>query len=295
LYLQRHDLLKNPRGSTPWQRLYHGQNNRAFITTMGFDIVTFNILMNMFAPVWNTNPIPHEDTKAGGVPRIDRCSLDAAGALGLTLHYLNATTSQITLQQVFALVPATLSCYLNFSLKILHCVASDIPEAKIRWPTAEEMEEFMKIIGERHPALIIWINGTAYGAFGSIDGLKPPTASADDSEWQNATFNGWLHSNVTNCVIAYSPRGDIIACHLNASGSWHDSCVAQPIYQKLWDRTPHGYFLLGDTAFPHGTEQIDKKIKAPIKSGQQLPSDRTELENLLCLNRQLLSYHQTAE
>ncbi|KIJ24118.1 hypothetical protein M422DRAFT_82910, partial [Sphaerobolus stellatus SS14] len=230
LYLQRHDLLKNPRGLTPWQKLYHGQNDRAFNTTMGFDIATFNILMNEFAPVWNTNPIPREDTRAGGVPRIDRRSLDAAVALGLTLHYLNSTMSQITLQQVFALVPATLSRYLNFSLQILHRVTGDIPEAKIRWPTAEEMEEFTKIIGERHPVLIIWINGTAYGAFGSIDGLKLPTASADDSEWQNATFNGWLHSNVTNCVIAYSPRGDIIACRLNAPGSWHDSRVAQPIY-----------------------------------------------------------------
>jgi hypothetical protein len=38
LYLVRSDLLPDPRTNTPWQALYHSQNDRGFITTMGFDV-----------------------------------------------------------------------------------------------------------------------------------------------------------------------------------------------------------------------------------------------------------------
>ncbi|KAI9001571.1 hypothetical protein BD414DRAFT_404702 [Trametes punicea] len=40
-YLCRPQLLPNPCKSTPWQALYHSQNDRAFITTMGIDCATF--------------------------------------------------------------------------------------------------------------------------------------------------------------------------------------------------------------------------------------------------------------
>ena len=57
IYLVRNDLLPNPRLSTPWQALYSGQNNRAFITTMGLDVPTFHhILSHGFATLWNTTP-----------------------------------------------------------------------------------------------------------------------------------------------------------------------------------------------------------------------------------------------
>ena len=32
------DLLPDPRTDTPWQVLYHSQNDHGFITTMGFDV-----------------------------------------------------------------------------------------------------------------------------------------------------------------------------------------------------------------------------------------------------------------
>ena len=58
--------------------------------------------------------------------------------------------------------------------------------------------------------------------------------------------------------------GEIIAAKLNANGSWHDSRVAQPIYEKLCIATPEGYYLVTDTAFPHGTDQIKGHICAPM-------------------------------
>ncbi|KIJ43747.1 hypothetical protein M422DRAFT_60301 [Sphaerobolus stellatus SS14] len=223
LYLKHPELLRNP---------------RAFITTMGFDVATFLVILGNFAEEWDATPIPCNDTSSVGEARIGRHSLDAAGALGLVLHYLNSTMCEVSLQQIFALIPITISHYLNFSLQILMLTV----------------------------------------------------ATTDNPEWENATYNGWLHSHCCNNVLVFSPRGEIIAVRINAPGSWHDSCVAKSIYQNLCDCISDGYYLVADTAFPCGTKQIDRKIKASLKSGQQLPLDTQELNQLLHLNRQLLSY-----
>ncbi|KAG2067739.1 hypothetical protein BDR04DRAFT_994166, partial [Suillus decipiens] len=67
--------------------LYDSQHDRAFITTMGVDVPTFSSLLTAgFAQAWYETPIPCKDVSAHGTPRIDKCSLDAAGALGLVLH-----------------------------------------------------------------------------------------------------------------------------------------------------------------------------------------------------------------
>ncbi|KIJ12082.1 hypothetical protein PAXINDRAFT_15109 [Paxillus involutus ATCC 200175] len=63
LYLCRSQLLPNPCINTPWQILYDSQNDRAFITTMGFDVETFGyILSSGFAANWYTTAIPRPDT-----------------------------------------------------------------------------------------------------------------------------------------------------------------------------------------------------------------------------------------
>ena len=79
LYLTRSDLLPDPRTNTPWQALYHSQSNRAFITTMGFDVATFHdILHQGFARPWNETPISRRDVLPSSTPRVNRRSLDDA-------------------------------------------------------------------------------------------------------------------------------------------------------------------------------------------------------------------------
>jgi hypothetical protein len=87
----------------------------------------------------------------------------------------------------------------------------------------------------------------------------------------------------------------VIAAKINAPGSWHDSRIAQPIYEKLRTRTPDGFYLVADTAFPRGAKQIEGKIRAPIKTGQRMRGTMEEIEEHLAFDRQLLSYRQTAE
>src|SRR5436190_682437 len=90
-------------------------------------------------------------------------------------------------------------------------------------------------------------------------------------------------------------KGTIMAANLNAPGSWHDSRVAKPIYKQLLDHTPPSYYLVADTAFPRGTDDIDGRIQAPIKAGSKITGTLEEVEDKLAFDRQLLSFRQTAE
>ncbi len=203
LYLCRSQLLPDPRGVTPWQVLWSSQDDRAFITTMGFNVKTFRILLEgpgHFADKWDSTPIPREDTFAHGQPRIVARSLDAAGALGLVLHFLGSAMLEVSLQQIFALTPSTLSRYLNFARHILFDVLKHIPDANVTFPeTLRDFEFYSSLISTRHPLLD--------GAFGSIDGLSLKCQESNDPELENATYNGWKSDHCISNILVFSPEG----------------------------------------------------------------------------------------
>ncbi|CAK5279623.1 unnamed protein product [Mycena citricolor] len=289
LYLCRPQLMPNPRFSTPWQVLHGSRSDRAFITTMGFDTATFDsILDDGFAAAWVATPIPRNDVSHAGKPCPGGRSLDAAGALGLALHFLTSTMREISLQQIFALIPTTVSRYINFACAILLNVLRKIPDARIAWPvTVDEFRELNTLIVKRHPVLT--------GAFAGIDGLELLSETSSDPEIENETYNGWKCNHCNSNVLVFSPKGIIIAASINCPGSWHDSRVARPIYEKLRENTPAGFYLVADTAFPRGTGQIEGKIRAPIKSGQTITGREDEIQERLEFDRQLLAYRQTVE
>lgn len=199
-YLGRKSLLPNPRFGTPWTRLYESRDDRAFITTMGIDTSAFDSILNAgFGRLWDTRPIPRRDKSTAIQPRPGKRSLDAAGGLGLVLHWLSSTMRQVSLQQIFALVPSTVSRYLRFALSILLEVLRWMPHAAIKWPQGDEFLELSGHVSARHPLL--------QGVFGSIDGLKLPCQVSSDIEIENATYNGWLHSHFVSSVIVFSSTG----------------------------------------------------------------------------------------
>ena len=89
--------------------------------------------------------------------------------------------------------------------------------------------------------------------------------------------------------------GEVLDACINAPGSWHDSRIAQPIYRRLRESTENGFYLVADTAFPCGGNNLGIKIQAPIKSGQTIPGPGEERERVLRFNNEPLSYRQTAE
>ncbi|KZV59014.1 hypothetical protein PENSPDRAFT_695526 [Peniophora sp. CONT] len=244
--LHRADLLSNPRGETTWTRMYDNRSDSAFITTMGVNVKTFHLILNgVFAQYWNTTPIPCPDTSTTGPPRPHRCSLDAVGALGLALHYLCSTAYEISLQQMFALIPATTSCYILFSLAILLKTLRGMEHGHISWPVGEQFEQYAEVVRKRH--------GLLYGAFGSVDGLNLACQVSADLKIENACFNGWLHNHYISSVIVFNALGMIIWAKLNCPGSWHDSRIALSLHCRLRDETLEGYYLVADSAFPRGS------------------------------------------
>ncbi|KAJ7735880.1 hypothetical protein DFH07DRAFT_870725 [Mycena maculata] len=262
LYLCHAQLSRNPRGCTVWQILHRSHNDRVYITAMGFDVGTFNKILGAgFDFAWNTTPIPREDALGTGKTRPGARSFDTLGALGLLLHYLNSTMREISLQQVFASIPSTISQYITFGLKLLLQTLHQMPECSIRWPKNEEFSEYNQLIIACHPLLTC--------AFVSLDRLNLGCQTSDDEEIENATYNGWLCEHYVGSVLAFSPKGNIIAAKLNAPGSWHDSRITQDIYEKLRTRTPDGFYLMRGTM--------------------------DEIEERLAFDRELLSHRQTAE
>ncbi|KAG2048889.1 hypothetical protein BDR06DRAFT_984583 [Suillus hirtellus] len=255
LYLCCAHLLPDPHQNTPWQVLYASHNDHVFITIMGIDVLTFKfILTSGFASLWYHKSITHPDTNLQGIPHLNSHSLDAGGALSLVLHYLNSTIHETSLQQIFALIPAT-----------------------------------------RCSALIVAHHSRLEGAFRSIDGLILPVQTSHDVDIENATYNSWLSKHFVSSVIAFSAEGIVIVARTNAFGSWHDSHLTSHIYTKLCLDTPPGYYIVADTAFPHGTTSIDGRICTPLKHGQVLCGSAAEIEEHMVFNCQLLSYCQTAE
>ncbi|KAL5492548.1 hypothetical protein ACEPAI_3995 [Sanghuangporus weigelae] len=290
-YLVCADLHDDPAVDSAWQKLFAQQNDRAFINVMGVDCATFNqVIASGFAKHWRTTPIRRTDVDIHGAPRNGRRSLGASGALGLILHYLNSSAPIKNLQQIFALIPATADCYIHHTLTLLLKTLRRMPETKIKWPSGAEFEDLSQLVHSRHERL--------HGTFGFIDGLNLPVQESHDPDIENATYNGWLHAHFISNVFVFSPKGTIIACCLNAPGSWHDSRIADVIYAKLRDRTPEGYFLVADSAFPKGTSIVARRIRSAPKKGQKgarYPRNPERREAAQAYNRQLISCRQAAE
>ena len=147
LYLCRPELLLNPRIDTPWQALYESNSNRAFITTMGVDIVTFQLILDAgFEALWNSTAITRTDTDANGQPRLGARSLDAAGGLGLYLCYLWSSATEMGLQLIFALIPSTVNRYLTSARQILLQTLRQYPAARVQWPDDDQLSEMTNLI-----------------------------------------------------------------------------------------------------------------------------------------------------
>jgi len=106
---------------------------------------------------------------------------------------------EVSLQQIFALTPSTLSRYLEFAQDILFTTLKRLEAARIAMPRClEEFESLSNLITQRHQLL--------QGAFSSIDGLSLTAQELDDPEIENATYNGWKSNHCINNVLVFPPE-----------------------------------------------------------------------------------------
>jgi hypothetical protein len=115
--------------------------------------------------------------------------------------------SQSALQIIFALVPSTVSHYIDFALDIISDVLVQIPQAHLGWPTLVDMQRNSDIINAKHSTARYLT-----GAFGFMDRLNLPVATSSDEDEQNMNYNGWLHSHVVSNIIVFSPDSMCLLC-----------------------------------------------------------------------------------
>ncbi len=104
-------------------------------------------------------------------------------------------------------------------MRLLFKVLRVEDSAKVCIPSAEEITQYQEVIRLNFPALD--------GSWCVMDGLKIPIQKPGDELMQNAYYNGWLHDHFVGCIFAFVPSGIVVACTLNAPGSWHDSFIAE--------------------------------------------------------------------
>jgi hypothetical protein len=174
-YLTRADLPSIPMANSAWAYLWRSRSDRAFITTMGVDVRTFDDLLDRFSARWNFTTIDRADVNPIGEPQVGRRSLDAAGTLGLVLHWLCSTMSSYSLQQLFGVTPAVCSRYLASGMQHLLAVLQEHPQARFIWPTTKQRaHDYSAPIEKKYPLLT--------RCFGFLDGLNLPVLVSDDEE-----------------------------------------------------------------------------------------------------------------
>ena len=92
------------------------------------------------------------------------------------------------------------------------------PKSEVHMPDAAEIALLKEAISAKHSLLV--------DCYCMVDGLKLYLQQAGDSVIQSHFYNGWKHDHYVTNIFAFVPNGSIIACTLNAPGTWHDSTLA---------------------------------------------------------------------
>ena len=208
--------------------------------------------------------------------------LDAEGCLGLVLCWSHTRGAEWSLAVAFGLTGTCVSVYLRLGMRILVTILKADPKSEVRMPDAAEIAMFKEAIVAKHSLLV--------DCYCMVDGLKVYLQQSGDSVIQSRFYNGWKHDHFVTNIFAFAPNGSIIACTLNALGTWHDSTLAHwgSMYSKLqkcWEEH-HGKVLM-DSAFASNMYEFI------IQSSQNVPV--TEGLQAMLLGQQATSCQQAAE
>ena len=170
--------------------------------------------------------------------------LDAEGCLGLVLCWSHTRGAEWCLAVAFGLTGTHVSVYLQFGMRILVALLKADLKSEVHMPDAAEIALFKEDITVKHSLLV--------DCYCMVDGLKLYLQQAGDSIIQSRFYNGWQHNHYVTNIFAFALNGSIIACTLNAPGTWHDSTPPHwgSMYSKLqkcWE-DHHGKVLM-DSAF----------------------------------------------
>ena len=165
-----------------WHQMYEARQDQALITMTGFDFATFDWLSDKFAVLFDTHT-PWNQTTGDIVTlqlqtRGRQRSITASDCLGLSLMWTRTRGSTTSLQMIFGLTQNPRSVYLRFGRCILISLLSNEPDARIKLPDIETLQDHIASVHRRHPLLEnVWC---------TMDGVKLYFQEAGSSTVENA-------------------------------------------------------------------------------------------------------------
>ncbi len=149
--------------------------------------------------------------------------------LGLVLVWMQTRGLLNVFQLVFGLTYTNLSVYLRFGMRLFVKMFRDDKLARVKIPSAEEIESFKEAFAARDPLLT--------DCWATIDGLKLYLQQSGNANIQERYYNGWMHDHYVMSIFCFCPGGTITIAFFNVPGLVHDSQVAEygNIYDKLED------------------------------------------------------------
>jgi hypothetical protein len=192
--------------ASAFKAVLDSNNDQALLNACGHDHASFQCLVELFKPVYNSHflnsdsgfvePITLINGKRNGRPR----HLDAEGCLGLVLMWCRARGAvSRTLCMMFGLTLTPMQRWLEVGKRILLCVLQHHPDARIKKPTAAEVLDYKNAISTQHHHVPdVW---------GACDGLKLAVQASTDDITQNMFYDGWTHGHCISCIFVFAPDG----------------------------------------------------------------------------------------
>ena len=193
--------------------------------------------------------------------------IDARTSLSLILRRISSPLSEDDLALWVEEVQSTLSRHLQFALRVLHRTLRRLPQARIQWPTYEELQESERLFS----ASLRRLRGVAL----VFDGRDHKIERSADDKLQALYYSGRKKIHCVKSLVVFTATGLIAFAAVNWPGSHHDAFVYRE--SGLHDRIeslPDGIYAACDSGFRHGTNHIlreftEGEIDAVIRNHSQ--------------------------
>jgi hypothetical protein len=271
--------LINPIQS-PWHVLYNSRDRGSYISTVWVHPEAFELLLQVFSQYYT---VRSGIGKRGRPPKF----MFKHAVLGCLLHSYTAAVEQKTLCEIFGVPPSTLSRVMYNAERALLKALRVLPDAKVVYPSKAKQIQWSRLTEAKEPRV--------KGVWGFIDGKNYRVQAPTDSELQNASYNGWLHSVLVTGTFCWVD-GTIVWGRHNCPGSWNDGETSRQFQLKLNDPsiTVPGTGVAADSAFPVLGGDCGKVV-TPLKTGdleRAAPELRT---GMVVLSNAVTSLRQAAE
>lgn len=261
---------------SPWQHCFDSRDDGALITVTGFDHSAFNELLVLFEPVFNAytpwtgkkdgfsyRPVTPNKSKGRGRRRL----VSASSCLGLVLAWYRFRGGEFILQGWFGFTGGHTNVWLRFGRRMLLRVLCKNHDARVRFPTEPEIQQYKAIVNSRHKSLV--------DVYCTLDGCKLKFQSCNGLDEQSMYYNGWLHGHYVTNLFMFGACGRIIACVLNVPGSVHDSTLA--VWGRVYEKLERAFDLTGGIACVDSAFAANRSPYL-IQSSQELTQAKTGLE-----------------